>query len=80
MYYRIHFEPKGAFWCVQMSRWGLFWATAADPKPTGDEPTVSFPPKRFETFDAAERYTKDVGLDRVYDRSCYRLVQYIAAR
>lgn len=78
MYYRIHFEPKGAFWCVQVSRWGLCWETATDPKPTSDGPAVVFEPKRFETIDAAETYTKKVGLDKAYIRSCCQPVQYVA--
>lgn len=68
MKYRIHFEPKGAFWCIQFQRSVLGWRTVTEVKPTGDGPTHKEEIVKFETYENAESYVAERGLDKAYSR------------
>lgn len=62
--YRIHFEPKGAFWCIQFMKYNLFWETVT----TITEGQEGIHPVKFESFAEAEKYGVMRGIDSAYDR------------
>ena len=75
MVYRIHFETRGSYWCIQFKTlWALRWDTAMEEVPV--EPTEqSTAPrtstlrvKRFETYDAAVKHVEQSGIDAAYDQ------------
>lgn len=60
--FRIHFEPRGGYWCIQFLRWGLFWVTVTPDSVA----SLSNARKRFSTFDEACQYVEETGIDRAY--------------
>lgn len=65
MVYRIHFEPNGAYWCLQFSVYGLFWKTVStstkEPNvPQGEQPLV------FKTYTEVEEYVAKKGINKAY--------------
>ena len=62
MFFRIHFEPKGSFWCIQFQRFYIYWETAMTIDAELDKPTVM----KFKNYNEAMDYVKDQGIDRVY--------------
>lgn len=61
MMYRIVINPTTSNWEVQLSGYFMFWRTLR-PLQDGSE-------KTFTTFDEAEAFVKERGIDRVYDYS-----------
>ena len=75
MVYRIHFETKGSYWCIQFkSLWALRWDTAMEEVPVeGSEQSMALRAttlrvKRFETYDAAVEHVEQSGIDAAYDQ------------
>lgn len=64
--YRIHFAPRGAFWCVQFSVLQLFWRTVRVPKNLEAPISGGMKVLRFKTFDEARTYVTDIGIDKIY--------------
>lgn len=75
--FRIHFQVKGAYWCIQFSVFhGLFWRTvrviqAPSHDETGNERPATEPDKverdlRFNTYEDALAYADERGLSRAY--------------
>jgi hypothetical protein len=65
--YRIHFEPDGAHWVIQVREylWGLVprdWRTVVQQQ-MGDPDMY---PVTFDSFEKADTYAKKIGLDRAY--------------
>jgi hypothetical protein len=66
MQYRIHFEPTGAYWCIQFLQFQLFWKKVRTLTPqkkffgSGSE-IMTFP-----SYDEAERYVKEQGIEKIY--------------
>lgn len=56
MMFRIHFNSRGAFWCLQFSRFGLFWVTM---RKHGEV-------IKFDTHDDADQYVIDRGIEAAY--------------
>ena len=68
MSYRIHFEPKGAYWCVQMQVYWFFWRTVEHEvlvKTNSGSPLVMEPVK-FDTYEGAAEYVRGIGLNMAY--------------
>lgn len=68
--FRIHFEPKGGFWCVQFERMGFFWVTVRVPSEAPPAPNNKGKPAlevlRFKSYEEAEAYVREKGLDFIY--------------
>lgn len=60
--FRIHYEPKGGYWCVQFHRWGFFWVTVRTREGAGSPLLV----KEFPAFSEALKYVEEQGIDEVY--------------
>lgn len=68
MVYRIHFETKGSYWCIQFRKL-LSWKTAmlpTDVSATGK--AMAFTPMTFETYDAACEYVSSHGIETAYNK------------
>ena len=63
--FRIHFTPRGGFWCVQFERFGMFWETVKVPK-TGTNVNPGLEPLKFDTYEAADDYVVEKGIDQIY--------------
>ena len=59
--YRIHFEPNGAYWCIQFLAFSFFgmnsWKTVYEPKISNRRPI-----KKFPTLEAAKTYVEEQGI------------------
>lgn len=55
--YRIHFDPALGKFVVQVLSWGIFWVTVRN----GSDFAT------FATFENAERYITDIGLNKLYE-------------
>lgn len=78
MKYRIHFEPKGAYWCIQFMRWELFWQSVKgyyripphvqinEREPKEGEMTYGI--LKFDNIEEAETYVRERGIDKAYAR------------
>lgn len=56
--YRLHYEVKGGYWCVQFAKFGgAYWSTVrgSDKKPI-----------KFETLAEATKYVSDSGIAKHY--------------
>lgn len=63
--FRIHFQPRGGFWCVQFERFGLFWETVqVSVSVEGSKPRLE--PLKFDTYEAADTYVVEKGIDQIY--------------
>lgn len=58
--YRIHFEPKGAYWCIQFRKYMVLWVTTTEI--SAGKPTV----KRFTSYGEAQTFVNAQGLDQAY--------------
>ena len=67
MIYRIHFNAKKAYWCIQFSRVGIFWETVSTDR-IGPVNSRKQEQVEFLNYDQAETYVKDMGIDKAYDR------------
>lgn len=63
MIFRIHFEPKGGHFVIQFQKRFFGWETVQQ---RGQEPILE--DLTFDTYDDAEKYVKDKGIDKAYDR------------
>lgn len=73
MLYRIHFEPIGGFWCIQFSRPLFGWRSlTVGVQDKENSPLTNQEVVRFDTFDKAEAYVKERGIDKAYDRRASR--------
>lgn len=63
--FRIHFQPRGGFWCVQFERFGMFWETVKVPK-EGTNVNPGLEPLKFDTYEDADNYVVDKGIDQIY--------------
>ncbi len=65
--FRIHFQPRGGFWCIQFLVWGLFWATVRVPK-LNNAPKVSssLVVAQFDSYESACTYVEEKGIDVAY--------------
>lgn len=68
MIYRIHFEAKGAYWCIQMLKYGVFWTTVMRPTSGLRGQVLDLEPITFDTFKETEDYVDSIGLSEAYDR------------
>ena len=64
MFFRIHFEPKGSFWCIQFQRFYMYWESAM----TSDNVGTPIAVMKFNNYDEALTYVKEQGIDRVYSQ------------
>lgn len=64
--FRIFFEPKGAYWCIQFLRWGCFWVTVKGGVRKTNTEEVLLSILRFDTHDDAEKYAAERGIDQAY--------------
>lgn len=61
--YRIHFQSKGAYWCVQFH--SLFgWKTVQQEHEGPGTPTHT--PLRFDSYKAAQEYVQATGIAEAY--------------
>lgn len=71
MIYRIKFVPKGAYWCIQLQKWGIFWETVVGGvrKPADPPGNFKVVPEvlTFDTYDQAAEYVVARGIDKAYD-------------
>lgn len=67
MVYEIYFEPKGAVWRISITVFFLYFFPVRKVVQSRLSDTDAAP-MDFETFEAADRYTKRVGLDQAYLR------------
>jgi hypothetical protein len=70
MVYRIHFETKGSYWCIQFKKL-LGWKTAEEAMPSDTDKKV-LAPKTFDSFEDAEKYAATSGIDKAYTRHCVK--------
>lgn len=65
--FRIHFEPKGGYWCIQFLVWWFFWVTVKTPK-THDDQKVgkSLVVAQFDSYELACAYVEKKGIDVTY--------------
>ena len=69
MVYEIYFEPKGAVWRISITVFFLYFFPVRKVVQSRTEGSKTEAlPMDFETFEAADRYTKRVGLDHAYLR------------
>lgn len=67
--YRIHFEPEGAYWCIQFQRFLTFWTPVRSRAVEGGSQTTAGAVLTFDDLAAAESYVSTVGIDRAYHRA-----------
>lgn len=67
MIYRIHFEPKGGSFVLQFQKFFMCWETVQKLEGKAGEKPMHVP-LTFDTYDAAEQYVKEKGIDKAYDR------------
>jgi len=72
MIYRLHFDPKGAHWCIQFQRWFMFWVPVRSHEDNGILALESTKGKlevlKFKNLMGAEEYCASVGIDKAYHR------------
>ena len=74
--FRIHFEPKGAYFCIQILTYGFIWVTVKRSIEGPGTPVEQV--CQFETYDAALKETVRSGLDKLYqDRSVNRYREHM---
>lgn len=61
MMYRIRINPTTSNWEIEISGYFMFWRTL--------RPMLHDEEKTFTTFDEAETFVRERGIDRVYDYS-----------
>lgn len=66
MHYDIYFDPAQAKWRIRMVYPMLVFFSTTREVSAGADPEAI--PAVFPTFEAAEEYTKTIGLDRAYTR------------
>lgn len=68
--YRIHFEPNGGYFCIQILKYNLLWVAMTDGKSV----------KRFTTHSDAVSHVDQIGLSTLYqDSSADKFAKYLAA-
>lgn len=63
--YRIHFDPKGGFFCLQVLTWGFFWVTVKELVTGPGTPVIKT--MMFKTHADAKMQAVDTGLDFLYE-------------
>lgn len=74
--YRIHFEPKGGYFCIQILTWGFIWQTVTRLIEGPGTPVSSV--LKFKTYHEAHEESVKTGLAKLYqDRSVNRYVEHM---
>lgn len=64
--YRIHFEPHGGYFCIQILFFGFIWQDVK--RPSIDDKKIEI--LKFPDLESARAEVKEIGLDVLYeDRS-----------
>ncbi len=80
MYYRIHFEPKGGYWCIQFQSGFLFWKTVQATVPSAEGgPVETTTVLKFKNLREAEEYAAATGIDSAYHRTCTKTTRSAVA-
>jgi len=64
MVYRIHFEPKGGYWCIQFHRHLFFWHTVT----ACDTDSSKHRVEKFDSLKEAEEFVAERGINKAYRR------------
>ena len=74
--YRIHFEPHGGYFCIQILFFGFIWQDMKRPSQDNKKMEIV----KFADLDGARTEANEIGLDKLYqDRSADKYRQHMQA-